>query len=607
MSNDNSGASEALPPPEARDSETQHLSQMLISPPLSPPETHPPSCVSMQEILRLINPMPGPPAPCEDAAIAYIHPYTPSIGAGRDGSYPPPSTLFDPELHSFINGCSLLRNLHTRYPSPEPLCSISSATPRLYKDPCAFCLYYSFLNPSTQHRPLRDSYSRCTLYAGDGKICGYPSLFHCHYCDNVVCKPCQSFFQREFEAIQLPKPLTMRKRFAQAFGPVNSLSILSTEFQNPAPALLLITSAHSLTNAVNNPILISDEENAPAAPESNIPAKREGSILPDSEGALFDKNAERSHVDNCTPPLHTWFNPSMLDPTPDEELGTFFLDGGCVSIENRPNIPLTTEHKLDGVFFWEAKCVKRKSSFALVAYHHQACYITAKRLTQDYDSSDSAHFHALLRAISFAQKNQLKHILLITSSELTADFIKGLRRPTTQHLNDIATEIQTLFRSVETVFVSHINAHCSFMPELEIADALCTWTIKTGLFLGCDNPCKTDTFLSPLLNRMHASRPFIFETNPLPNDCPLCFQQHQASDCPISLFSQTRFLNRCEGCYSPAHSSKRCPTASIPGRRPVLSPLSLRDNWFVSDGLQQGDPFSPSAFIAASRSLAPSL
>ena len=167
-------------------------------------------------------------------------------------------------------------------------------------------------------------------------------------------------------------------------------------------------------------------------------------------------------------------------------------------------------------------------------------------------------------------------------------------------------EIETLLDVDMTVFVSHINDQCFLLPEFEVADALCTWAIKTGMFLGCDNPCNAKFFMSPLLNRLHTMRPFALDARLSPTDCPLCFQQHEAADCPISLFSRSKFTqNRCEGCFSPSHPSERCPAASCPGRRPVLSPLTLRDNSFADDGLQQGAPLSSSAYIAASQQLAP--
>jgi hypothetical protein len=606
-SNDSRASENESSPPEAHDAEAQHLSQILISPPLSPPEAFPPMRVSAQEISRII----ALPTPNTGHQYVYISPFIPSSGIGRNGFPFSPSTLPDPDLQCFLDGCSLLNRMRpTRYPSPEPLCSITSATPHLYKDPCAFCLYYSFLNASTRHRPLRDSYDHCTLYAANGNKCGLPSLFHCHYCDNVVCEGCQRFFQREFETIQPPKPQTMRKRFRQSFGPVNNLSILSAEFQSSTPTPLSIHDEHSSLGFTNKHILIVDDDDTPSL-EEVPPANREGATLVGCCGALFNKNAL----------------PSNERPIAEEHEfdGTYFLDGGCVnregnfaesnfnSSESFPNAepapePLTRKtHKLDGVFFLEAKCVRKRSSFALVAYHHQSCYISAKTLTHDHDSSDAAELHALLRALTFARQNDLKHILLITSSETVADFIKGIRRISQSALIDIAMRIEALFGADLTVFVSHINYHCAFLPEFEVADALCTWAIRTGMFLGCHNPCRAECFMSPTLNRMHAVRHLALDTRPSPSDCPLCYQQHQAADCPISLFSRTNFTKeRCEGCFSPSHSSEFCPTAACSGRRPVLSPLSLRDNWFVADGLPQGSPLSSSAFIAASTLLAPS-
>jgi hypothetical protein len=603
-SNDPQASENESSSPEAHDAEAQHLSQILISPPLSPPEDFPPMRVSAQEISRTL----ALPISSTGHQYVYIMPFTPSIRNGRNGLPFPPFTLPDPDLQCFLDGCSLLNRKHpTRYPSPEPLCSITSATPHLYKDPCAFCLYYSFLDASTRHRPLRDSYDHCTLYVANGNRCGLPSLFQCHYCDNVVCKGCQLFFQREFETTQPPKPQTMRKRFRQYFGRVNNLSILSAEFQDPTPAPLPTHDEHSSFGFANKLILIADDDDTPS-PEEAFPAKGEGSMFADCCGALFDKNALPSNGDH---------EKHKID-------GAFYLDGGTASregsyaesnfntFEPRPNVesapePVTSKlHKLDGVFFLEAKCVRKRSSFAWIAYHHQSCYISAKTLTHDHDSSDAAELHALLRALTFARQNDLKHILLITSSETVADFIKGTRRISHPTLIDIAMKIEALFGADTTVFVSHINYHCAFLPEFEVADALCTWAIRTGMFLGCDNPCRADCFMSPTLNRMHAVRHFALDARPSPNDCPLCFQQHQAADCPISLFSRTNFAKkRCEGCFSPSHPSEFCPTAACSGRRPVLSPLSLRDNWFVADGLQQGSLLSPSAFIAASPSLAP--
>jgi len=175
---------------------------------------------------------------------------------GRDGLPLPPSTLVDPHLHSFLSDSAAISTPND-FPfqlSPEPLSNMVT-NPRLYEDACAYCLYYLYLDAFTPHRPLRESYRRCTLRVEDDRVCELPSLFYCPQCGNAICKSCQLFFRREHEACQQPKPFSLRRVYSRAYGSAHPHSALLS----PVP-MILPREIDPLVGTSGNPILIGNEE-----------------------------------------------------------------------------------------------------------------------------------------------------------------------------------------------------------------------------------------------------------------------------------------------------------------------------------------------------------
>jgi len=175
---------------------------------------------------------------------------------GRDGMPLLPSTLVDPYLQSFLAESSTLffPDSFPFQPTSDFLADILS-NPRLYEDPCAFCLYYVIQDPFTSRRPFRDSYDFCTLTVKEDRDCGHPSLFYCHDCGNSVCKNCQLFFRKEYEALQRPKPFSLRRLYSRAFGNSDSHSA----FSRPVPFVMPREVDHSI-GTYTNPIIIEGDE-----------------------------------------------------------------------------------------------------------------------------------------------------------------------------------------------------------------------------------------------------------------------------------------------------------------------------------------------------------
>jgi ribonuclease HI len=249
---------------------------------------------------------------------------------------------------------------------------------------------------------------------------------------------------------------------------------------------------------------------------------------------------------------------------------------GVRPTKNFRRAPATPGKKKQGKggssYFLDGGCDKTKNgSASFVCYCHKKVELHSSKLSFDQSTNNIAEFEALLKSLQHASAKQLKRILIVSDSELVANFIKGKNRITHDHLIAISIRIIELAAKFDAIYVSHIKAHQKVSLENDVADALCTWSIKTGLcfYKASDNaPRYLASALPMLVSRAAPHHP--------PSGCSVCCQpNHKMDNCPIKRFVNIDFNQptHCLGCLSPSHSVQQCPILAMPKRRPVLSTL----------------------------------
>ena len=242
------------------------------------------------------------------------------------------------------------------------------------------------------------------------------------------------------------------------------------------------------------------------------------------------------------------------------------------------DVPISERYRLDGSFFLDGGCANKEGSSSFICYYQRVCHAKVLKLPRNQGTNNVAEFHALLEALSYAALKRLKRILIVTDSQLVANFIKGLNRITQEHLIAITLKIRALLASFDAIFVSHIHAHRDLLIENDVADALCTWAIKSGQTLDCSStPSRSGICMTALSIKVQTQTPAQAVAALSSRDCSICHQnaKHKSAKCPIFRFSRLTFAHeRCFICLSPHHSSAECPLMVLPARRPVLSSLT---------------------------------
>jgi ribonuclease HI len=226
-------------------------------------------------------------------------------------------------------------------------------------------------------------------------------------------------------------------------------------------------------------------------------------------------------------------------------------------------------YQFSGSFFLDGGSKRRSGSYGFVGYHHNSVYIETKPLAHGESTNNFAEFQALLNALLYANNRKLKRVLIVTDSELVANFLKGINRITEKHLLNITRSIVGLLPQFQAIFVSRISSHQGVCIENDVADALCTWAMSTRQPLTlCVHPkyCKPYTDetekrpLEVLPTRMtHLSR----RTAPPKNSCCACHKaaHHNVTACPITRFAALTSFDsgqHCLGCLSPHHDTANC-------------------------------------------------
>jgi len=244
--------------------------------------------------------------------------------------------------------------------------------------------------------------------------------------------------------------------------------------------------------------------------------------------------------------------------------------------------------QLSGSVFLDGGSRQRSGSYAFVCYHRNTVYLETKPLKRGESTNNVSEFKALLNALIYANKRKLKRIMVITDSELVANFLKGTNRITDQNLLAIILDIMALIPSFSAIFVSRIPSHQGVALENDVADALCTWSMNTNQSLThCVHPkylipysdAPPKRALEPLTPKMAK----LARDAGLPkNACSSCHKtaHHNALACPINRFAALDSFaseQHCLGCLSPHHSVTSCPLFSRPGCRPRASTLIQSD------------------------------
>ena len=244
--------------------------------------------------------------------------------------------------------------------------------------------------------------------------------------------------------------------------------------------------------------------------------------------------------------------------------------------------------RLDGSFFPDGGSRQRNGSCAFVGYHKGTVYLEAQPLKRGESTNNVAEFKALLNALQYACGRKLKRILIVTDSQLVADFLKGANRISQKHLLAITQDIIALLPAFSAIYVSRIPSHQDICIENDVADALCTWAMGTEKSLTftvhphyvvpyTDKP--PTLALGALPSRMLSKLRADPKSAPPPaNACTVCLKtaDHKAPTCPIERFASLSSFNseqHCLGCLSHHHETTSCPLFAQTGRRPSLSSL----------------------------------
>lgn len=240
--------------------------------------------------------------------------------------------------------------------------------------------------------------------------------------------------------------------------------------------------------------------------------------------------------------------------------------------------------RLDASFSLDGGSRQRNGSYAFVGYHKGTVYLETQPLKRGESTNNVAEFKALLKALHYASRRNLRRILIVTDSQLVADFLKGANRISQRHLLDITQDIIALLPAFSAIYVSRISSHQDICIENDVADALCTWAMHTEKSLSftvhpkyvvpyTDVPPKHALAALPArLSRLRAN------STPPDNSCSTCMKtaHHKAPACPIERFAGLPSFNseqHCLGCLSPHHNTASCPLFAQASRKPSLSSL----------------------------------
>ncbi len=254
--------------------------------------------------------------------------------------------------------------------------------------------------------------------------------------------------------------------------------------------------------------------------------------------------------------------------------------------------------QLAGSFFLDGGSRQRNGSYAFVAYHRGTVHIEAKPLKRGDSTNNVAEFMALYNALLYAIKRKLQRILIVTDSQLVADFLKGANRISQKHLLAITQDILALLPSFAAIYVSRIPAHKGLCIENDVADALCTWAMDTEKALTFTAhpdirhvvPANVPT--PRALVGLPARMARLDNKPTLPaSSCTVCRKvaHHNAPACPIAQFSALPSFDaehHCLGCLSHHHATTDCPLFSLAVRKPTLSSLISTETASIGETLR---------------------
>jgi ribonuclease HI len=297
------------------------------------------------------------------------------------------------------------------------------------------------------------------------------------------------------------------------------------------------------------------------------------------------------------------FSSQHNDPTPilaapaDDSVAALHRNAGSASarllrqhsfplaIRTAPISPIPSPQELfkfDCVQFTDGGSKDKIGSWSVLARHNTITTILSGHIPSD-STNNLAEFTAALQALIFAQKHSFKRLLIVTDSEVVANFLRGTSKISKAGLKKIAAQITECLAtsSFEALFVSHVPAHSNACIENDIADALCTWNLQAKQEISHLRLCADASNLPALLFKLNAKRPcHIAELASTSNLlCALCLKSncHNASSCPLAKFSRNfnarQLFPPCAGCLSREHANSSCPFLCFPRRLPSLSVL----------------------------------
>jgi ribonuclease HI len=319
---------------------------------------------------------------------------------------------------------------------------------------------------------------------------------------------------------------------------------------------------HAASNTLNNPDLDSDtdllnEDSLSQTLQKDFQSKFEA-LYPHNEQSEFVLQQPSPQISNC----------SYQDLSSPLEICN---DARAFPLSQQFS---SSSLKLQGSYFIDGSCSKKKGSSAFVAYYHNGvtnrCDAEARTLPSLNSTNNQAEFTALLMALQHAISKNLKRILIVADSLLTANFIAGRNRIYQDSLYAVSTEIQALIHNFEAIYVSHVHSHQSITPENDVADALCTWASTFQCSAHHSADLQPVAYSNERLNLLplilqHADK-YARKNISFSHGCTLCTQKNHAQQhCPIQRFSalKTKRRAKCLVCLSPHHDDKECPLMGL--------------------------------------------
>jgi ribonuclease HI len=156
-------------------------------------------------------------------------------------------------------------------------------------------------------------------------------------------------------------------------------------------------------------------------------------------------------------------------------------------------------------------------------------------------TNNLAEFKALEAALLDAVRCKITVLLIVTDSQMVFGFLIDANDIHPPHLKQIITTIKGLYQHLKLIYVSKVFSHRKdTVLGNQIADALCTWALKSNKDNALHLQLQHHTLASRLLTLNKSSS---LPTN-ITQVCNICLKEkdHNQSECPLFKFKHaTKF------------------------------------------------------------------